>query len=82
MAEILILIFSQVVFSFLRNVNVRYTSRDMVVMALFTSALTKIVWLVVIYLGVNAIMTKDYFMVAVFIVSGVLGDWLSFKIKI
>lgn len=82
MNEIIILIISQIVFSFSRNLNVRYTSRDSVLMALISSVVTKVVWLVVIYIGVNAIMMENYFTVAVFIVSGVFGDWLSFKVKL
>jgi len=80
--EIVILIISQLVFSFMRNLNVRYTSRDKVVMSLITSMAVKIAWLFILYIGVKSMIDRDYITIIVFIVSGVCGDFLSFKIKI
>jgi len=82
MGEIIILIISQIVFSFVRNLNVRYTAKDSVSMALFTSAITKVVWIVTLSIGIKAFINEDWLVVLVFVISGVFGDYLSFKVKI
>jgi len=47
-----------------------------------TSTLVKITWIVSTYLGINAMINKDFTTIAVYVVFGVIGDYLSFKIKI
>jgi len=47
------------------------------VQSLFSGTMVKITWLVSTYLGVNSLITKDYFMVFLYLVSGILGDYLG-----
>lgn len=77
-----ILIISQLSFSFFRTLNVRYTSKDKVFMSILTGLIVKSSWLISSYIGINAIINKEYFTALLYILSGILGDYLSFKIKI
>jgi hypothetical protein len=39
--------------------------------------MVKVSWLVSTYLGVNSLITKDYFMIVLYLISGVAGDYLG-----
>jgi hypothetical protein len=77
-----ILITSQIVFSFSRTLNVRYTAKDMVLMSVITSTAIKFTWLISATIGVNSVIEQDWLTTGLYVVSGLVGDWLSFKIKI
>ena len=79
---IISLIISQLVFSFSRTINVRYTAKENVRMGVITSTIVKITWLVSSSIGIDSMIKLDYFMIIIYIVSGIIGDYLSFKIKI
>lgn len=81
MIEQIILIASQLTFSFCRTLNVRYTSRDKILPSLITSTLIKTTWIISTYLGINAMINMDFVTIVVYILFGVVGDYLSFKIK-
>lgn len=80
--KILIVFISQLVFGFVRNLNTRYVSKGLVVKSVITGFLVKSTWLVASYLGISALMDENYIIPAAYVVGGVLGDYLSFKIKI
>lgn len=82
MTEQITLIFSQLIFSFCRTLNVRFTSKDKILPSIITSTFIKTTWIVSTYLGINAMINKDFITIVVYIVFGVIGDYLSFKIKI
>jgi hypothetical protein len=80
--NLLILITSQILFSFSRTLNVRYTAKDKVLMGVITSTAIKLTWLVSASIGVNSVIERDWLTVSIYVISGVVGDYLSFKIKI
>ena len=80
--NIITLIISQLLFSFSRTLNVRYSSKDKVLMSVLTGVIIKSTWLLSSYLGINAIINADYLTAFVYVLSGVIGDYLFFKIKI
>ena len=82
MINYIILITSQIIFSFSRTLNVRYTAKEKIVQTLATGIVIKITWLVSSAIGINALINQDYITAIIYIVSGVLGDYLSFKIKV
>lgn len=82
MIELIILFISQLIFSFARTLNVRYTANENVLKSILTSTLIKITWLVSSSLGVKGVLDGDFTLMLVYVISGILGDWLSFKIKI
>lgn len=75
--EKLILIISQLLFSYFRTVNVIHNSKGLVAKSLFSGTMVKVTWLVSTYLGVNSLITKDYFMVFLYLLSGIIGDYLG-----
>jgi hypothetical protein len=79
---ILTLIISQLIFSFTRTLNVRYVAQEKIFMAVLTSSIVKISWLVSTAIGINSMINLDILLVLVFVISGVLGDWFSFLIPI
>lgn len=80
--RIVTLILSQAAFSFFRTLNVRYTAKDNIPMTLATGAVVKLSWLVSAAIGVNSIIERDWLTAVIYVISGVAGDYLSFKIKI
>ena len=81
-SKYLILIISQIVFSFSRTLNVRYTAKEKITHTLITGVVIKLTWLVSSAIGINALINQDYTTAIIYVISGVLGDYLSFKIKV
>lgn len=82
MVEIILLVVSQLVFSFSRTLNVRYTAKEKLVMGVITSTLIKLTWLVSSSIGVKSVLDGDWIICCLYVVSGLVGDYLSFKVKI
>lgn len=80
--EYILLSISQFGFSFTRTLNVRYTSKDIVMGTMTTSAFIKLFWLYSSYVGITAMVKSDFVMIAVYVFTGLIGDYLSFKIKL
>ena len=78
----IILITSQIVFSFSRTLNVRYTANEKITHTLVTGVVIKFTWLISSAIGINALIKQDYTTTIIYVISGVLGDYLSFKIKV
>ena len=51
-------------------------------MVLITGLITKSTWLVSSAIGINSIINQDWINVFVYIVSGLIGDYIAMKIKI
>lgn len=75
--EKLTLILSQLLFSYYRTTNVIHNSKGLILNSIFSGTMVKVTWLVSTYLGVNSLITKDYFMIFLYLASGVLGDYLG-----
>jgi len=75
--EKLTLILSQLLFSYYRTTNVIHNSKGLILKSIFSGTMVKVTWLVSTYLGVNSLITKDYFMIFLYLASGVLGDYLG-----
>jgi hypothetical protein len=80
--EILYLIISQFIFSFSRTLNVRYTAKENILMGVITSTLIKLTWLISSSIGIKSVIDGDIKMCIAYIISGLIGDYLSYKIKI
>lgn len=74
MKELIILFISQLIFSFARTLNVRYTANENVLKSILTSTLIKITWLVSSSLGVKGVLDGDVTLMLVYVISGILGD--------
>lgn len=80
--EILLVILSQFLFSFCRLLNVRYTAKERIIPTLITSFFVKASWLVSSAIGVKSVLEFDYIVIIAYVLSGLIGEWISFKIKI
>lgn len=80
--EIVLVILSQFIFSFCRLLNVRYTSKERIIPTLITSFFVKASWLVGSAIGVKSVLEFDYIVIIAYVLSGLIGEWISFKIKI
>ena len=76
--SILILI-SQIVFIYLRTLNVIYTSERRMVPAILTGNGIAIAWLVSIAVGTTSIMNGNIIPIFMFIIGGTVGTYLGIK---
>lgn len=81
MINVIIIIASQFLFSYFRTLNVKHNTEGAVRKYLFSSSVIKISWLVSTYIGVNAMIMGDYLTAILYLVSGVLGDYVAIKKK-
>jgi hypothetical protein len=79
--EKIILILSQLLFSYARTINVIHNSRGLMIPSLVSGTVVKITWLISTYLGVNSLITKDYISVVLYLLAGILGDYLAIKFR-
>jgi len=80
--EMMYLIISQFIFSFSRTLNIRYTAKENVLMGIITSTLIKLTWLISTSIGLKSVIEGDILMCIAYIISGLIGDYLSYKIKL
>jgi uncharacterized membrane protein YqgA involved in biofilm formation len=80
-SSILILI-SQVVFIYLRTLNVIYTSQKRMIPAILTGNGIAIAWLVSIAVGTTSIMNGNIIPIFMFIIGGTIGTYLGIKKEI
>lgn len=81
MIDVVIISLTQLAFGFFRTLNVSYTATRNINKTLLTSLGIKITWLIGTYYGVKAVMDTDYLNIAVYLISGLIGDRLSFIVK-
>lgn len=79
--EKIILVLSQLLFSYSRTINVIHNSKGLIIPSLISGFVVKVTWLISTYLGVNSLITKDYFSVVLYLLAGVLGDYLALKFR-
>jgi len=79
---IILVIISQFLFSFCRLLNIRYTAKDKILPSILTSFIVKLSWLVSAAIGIKSVYEYDYVVIIIYILSGLIGEWISFKIKI
>lgn len=80
--EILLVVFSQFLFSFCRLLNVRYTAKEKIALTLITSFFVKSSWLISSAIGVKSVLEYNYVVIIAYVLSGLIGELISFKIKI
>lgn len=77
--EKIILIVSQLVFSYARTVNVIHNSKGLMIPSLISGTIVKITWLISTTLGVNALITNNYLSIILYLLAGMFGDYLALK---
>lgn len=82
MIKIIIVFISQLIFGFVRNLNTTYVSRRNVKASMITGFFVKTTWIIATYLGISSLIDGDYIITVFYLLGGIVGDYLSFKVKI
>ncbi len=73
---------SQMALVFFKHVNIRVIVAKQVGKSMFYTFLIQASWLISSAIGISAFLEHNYVVVVVYLVSGVVGTWLNFKIKV
>lgn len=73
---------SQTALIFLKHINVRVVVAKQVVKSMFYTFAIQASWLISSAIGISAFMDGKMIVVVFYLLSGVLGAWLNFKIKV
>lgn len=78
----LIVLVTQIVFLWLRTLNVKYTANDHMVGAMLTGVGIGLAWMVGIAIGANSMMEGHIFPIAMHIVGGTIGTYMGMRKKV
>lgn len=73
---------SQTALFFFKHINVRVVVAKQVVKSMFYTFAIQASWLISSAIGISAFMDGKMIVVVFYLLSGVLGAWLNFKIKV
>lgn len=75
----LVVLVSQIIFIYLRTLNVIYTSERKMLAAIITGNGIGLSWLVSMSIGANSVMQGQYLPIIAFLLGGTLGTYLGIK---
>ncbi len=67
---------------FLKHINIRIVMTGHAIKASFLTLLIQGAWLASTAIGVKAVWSGDYVVVAAYLLSGMIGAYLNFKVKV
>jgi hypothetical protein len=73
---------SQAVLIFFKHINIRVIVARQIIKSMFYTFAIQASWLVSSAIGINAFLDGNIIVVAFYLLGGVLGAWLNFKIKV
>ena len=76
-----VIFISQLIFIGLRTINVMYTSDRNIKASIITGFGISMAWLISISLGINSVLTGDWFPILMFVIGGGIGTYIGFKIE-
>lgn len=77
----LVVLISQIVFIYLRTINVIYTAEKKVMPAIISGAGIGIAWLISMSIGIESVMKGEVLPIIAFIGGGALGTYWGIKLK-
>lgn len=80
--QIIAVSISQMALIFFKYVNVRVIVAEQVLKAMLLTFALQAFWLISSAIGINAFIGGDWVVVAFYLVAGVFGTWLNFKMKV
>ena len=80
--EALIVFASQMALVFLKHLNVRVISNHRVAYAVMLTGAIQAAWLIGSALGIKGFLNGDPVIVGIYIVGGMVGSYLNFKIRV
>lgn len=73
---------SQMALVFFKQLNIRTIIKSRVYVSMVITFMTQVAWLISSALGINAFLNDNYLIVSVYLISGVIGTYLNFKINV
>ena len=80
--EVFAVFVSQLMMIFFRLLNVRMVANHKVAISVMLTGAIQSTWLVASALGIKGFLDGNYLVIGVYILGGMVGSYLSFKIKI
>ena len=77
----LMVIISQLLFSFMRVLNIKYITNGNIKMTLLTSFMIKKTALIGIYFSITSLINLDYKITIVYLISGITGEYIALKLN-
>ena len=82
MIELFIAGFFQFLFQLSRTVSTRLIAKDNIPGTLFMTSIIQALWLLTTAIGVEAYMNEDWYIIAAYMLGGLLGAYVAMKIKL
>lgn len=80
--QILTVFISQMLLIFFKHINIRLIVAKEVAKSMLYTFLIQASWLLSSAIGINALLEHNYLVVGFYLLAGVLGTYLNFKIKV
>ena len=82
MIQIIVVFISQMLLIFFKHVGIRVIVKEQIIKSMFITFLIQSSWLVSSAIGISAFMKGNYIVVTFYLIAGVVGTYLNFKIKV
>jgi hypothetical protein len=73
---------SQMALVFFKQLNIRTIVKHRIYVSMLITFMTQVAWLVSSALGINAFLNDNWLIVGVYLLSGVIGTYLNFKVRV
>ena len=73
---------SQFALVFFKHLNIRVIITENALNTVFITFLIQSAWLISVAIGIKAVWTGDVMMVIAYLISGMLGAYFSFRVKV
>ncbi len=80
--ECIVVFISQLLFSLSRNISNRAVIKERVSLSVILTGVIQSLWLVGTFIGVQGMMNSNYIVISSYLLGGMLGTYLNFKIKV
>jgi uncharacterized membrane protein len=73
----IIVFFSEIVFLYLKTINIQAISKDKVLPAILSNSAVSITWLIGVTISINSLLNNHYLPILCFLAGGVIGTYLA-----
>ena len=78
--EVIALVLSNLVFQTSRTFNTRAIAREDTITVIWSSLVVKTSWMISTAIGIKGMFDGDIFVIVIYLVTGVLGDFIGMKL--
>jgi len=80
MMTYLVVIISQFLFIFFKQLNIRMVAERRIIITVILTTLIQSLWLISSYIGLKAMLDSNYTLALVYVLAGSAGNAMSFKV--